>query len=580
MVPTQRPDVFRTMGINPFETKPETQTSQLPSQKTMSNKIWALGKSPIKIPALSRWASSYPRADIGRELILGFSNGFRIHYQGPRVSTFAKNLKSTVSHEAETRVKINKEVELGRISGPFTTLPISTLHISPIGLVPKKNGTWRLITNLSYPLEGSINSFIDPNEASVQYSSFDKVVNMISGLGKGALLGKMDIKSAFRLIPIHPSDFDLLGFKFKEEFYIDKCLPMGCSISCSIFEKFATFIEWVVMVKSKEKTLDHYLDDFLFAGKDGSETCARLMRTFGEVCEEIGIPIAGEKTEGPKTVIIFLGLEIDTEQMIVRIPYEKQLALVSDINLVLLRNTKVTLKSLQSLTGSLSFYARAIPVARAFIRRMFNAMTGISKPFHLVRITSGIKEDLEMWLIFLKHFNGVCYIPETNWCPSDTLGLFTDSAGSSDLGCGALFGYKWSVFKWPCTWQKMPIMKDITFLELVPILLAVLTWRLEFRRKKIVFNVDNEALVTILNKKTSKSTRVMSLLRPLLICCMNNNIQFKAVHVAGVQNSAADALSRFQFSKFREGVPGADMEPGQIPKDFLLYISTVKLTGC
>ena len=54
---------------------------------------------------------------------------------------------------------------------------------------------------------------------------------MIARLGPLAELGKVDIKNAFRLLPIHPGDFELSGFKFRNEYYIDKCLPMGCSIS-------------------------------------------------------------------------------------------------------------------------------------------------------------------------------------------------------------------------------------------------------------------------------------------------------------------------------------------------------------
>lgn len=64
----------------------------------------------------------------------------------------------------------------------------------------------------------------------------------------------MGIKNAFCLLPIHPGDFDLLGFKFKNQFYFDKCLPMGCSISCAIFEKFSTFLQWVVKEKAGQIT--------------------------------------------------------------------------------------------------------------------------------------------------------------------------------------------------------------------------------------------------------------------------------------------------------------------------------------
>ena len=51
--------------------------------------------------------------------------------------------------------KIIKELEAGRVVGPFTSLPFETLQVSPLGLVPKKQpGEYRVIHHLSYP-EGS-----------------------------------------------------------------------------------------------------------------------------------------------------------------------------------------------------------------------------------------------------------------------------------------------------------------------------------------------------------------------------------------------------------------------------------------
>lgn len=99
-----------------------------------------------------------------------------------------------------------------------------------------------MIMHLSYPKYESINYFIDPEVCSVHYSSFDNVVDMISSLGKGALLGKVHAKSAFRLIPVHQSDFELLGFSIDSLYYVDKCLPMGCSISCKILETLILLI--------------------------------------------------------------------------------------------------------------------------------------------------------------------------------------------------------------------------------------------------------------------------------------------------------------------------------------------------
>jgi hypothetical protein len=66
----------------------------------------------------------------------------------------SKNLVSAEQFSNETLAKIQNEVNLGRMLGPFKYLPISTLRISPIGLVPKSDGNWRLITLLPQPIAG------------------------------------------------------------------------------------------------------------------------------------------------------------------------------------------------------------------------------------------------------------------------------------------------------------------------------------------------------------------------------------------------------------------------------------------
>ena len=135
--------------------------------------------------------------------------------------------------------------------GPFDVQPLNNFKISPVGLIPKTDGSWRLITHLSYPPGISVNDGIDNNLCSVTYTTFDKVSQMVFKLGKGALMAKRDIKSAFRLLPIHPNDFHLLGIKVDGKYYVDTMLPMGLCLSCSLFEKFATFIHWLVQVMSR-----------------------------------------------------------------------------------------------------------------------------------------------------------------------------------------------------------------------------------------------------------------------------------------------------------------------------------------
>ena len=541
--------------------------------------IWAIGKSPIKIEPLLNYLQEYPLKNVVNELSDGFVNGFRLKYTGPRIHRVSPNLLSAYQHQEELKEKVRKEINLGRVAGPFDNLPISNLQISPVGIVLKSDGlNWRLISHLSYPPSNGINAFIDPKFCTVKYTSFDRVVEMLSQLGKGAEMGVIDIKSAFRLLRVYPGDFDLLGFQIEGKYYIDKCLPMGCAISCNIFEQFSTFLHWLVEKKSGMKTLDHYLDDFFFAGQKHSNYCKNLMNCFLDICHELGIPIAQDKLVGPVTNLIFLGLELDTLEMCIKIPAKKLESLITDLQYFLNQN-RITLKNLQSLVGSLNFFSKAVRSARAFNRRFYDLMSRAKKPYHFIKLNTETKEDMRMWLYFLQSFNGKTYFPQSSWSDSDVLELFTDSAGSADLGCGAYFSGQWAYFPWPKSWEEEGILKDMTFLEFVPVVLAIAIWGDRFQNQKIIFNIDNLSLVNILNSQTSKSKRVMALIRPFILYTLRNNVVFKAKHIFSKSNFIADAISRQQWDRFRTLAPQAQLNPQEIPVSFRQMICKMKLNG-
>jgi len=165
---------------------------------------------------------------------------------------------------------------------------------------------------------------------------------------------------------------------------------------------------------------------------------------------------------------------------------------------------------------------------------------------------------------------------EKYWLSNEALELFTDSSGNENLGCGAYFGGEWIQWKWSENWSGSDIIRDITLLELVPIVLALFTWTFKFEGKRLLFRTDNNALVTIINKRTSKSKRVMKLVRHLVLFTMCNNMQFKAVHVEGSKNVIADALSRFQMARFWKVAPNANKEPAVIPLKILEIISNLR----
>ena len=95
--------------------------------------------------------SNYPSRDVADKLFEGFKYGFKLQYTGPRVSVVCKNLLSAYQHSAQLLEKVNKEVQLGRIGGPYREPPISNSRLNAVGLVEKSDSSWRLITHLSHP---------------------------------------------------------------------------------------------------------------------------------------------------------------------------------------------------------------------------------------------------------------------------------------------------------------------------------------------------------------------------------------------------------------------------------------------
>lgn len=526
--------------------------------------ILLLGKSPVNVTELELELADYKHED-ANFLLSGFKFGFSINYTGPKVSTECNNLKSAVQNPKIVQQKIDKELKEQRIAGPFAEPPFPQFRVSPIGLVPKKQpGEFRLIHHLSYPQGFSVNDFIDSELCSVQYTSFDAAVAMVQEFGKNTLLAKSDVKSAFRLLCISPTYFDQLGFKFQGQYYFDKCMPFGCSISCSTFEKFAKFLEFMVKNKSPRGLIIHFLDDFLMAGKQGTNDCQALLDQFHQCLQRLSVPIATEKTEGPTTCLIFLGLEIDSVEMVVRIPMNKLIEIRVKIT-EMLKKEKVTLRCMQSLIGALNFACRAIIPGRPFCRRLINAICGLTVPHHHLRINKGIRQDLKMWLRFFQDFNGVSVFHNRFWVSNVDVELYTDSAAGWGLGCAAYFAGKWAFGAWPVSWFEQEIVHDITTLELFPIFVSLHIWGAELRNKKLLFHCDNMAVVQVVNSMTSKSEKLMVLLREITIHCLKLNIVIKAKHINGVKNVLTDALSRLQVDKFRRLAPGAEKEPAKIP---------------
>ena len=101
---------------------------------------------------------------------------------------------------------------------------------------------------------------------------------MIVKTGKGELMGKVDIKRAYRIIPIHPSDRYLMGMRWKGMFYVDLTLPFGLRSAPGIFNSVADLFEWTLVNNYNVQELLHYLDLYFSLGAAGTNICSTRLK--------------------------------------------------------------------------------------------------------------------------------------------------------------------------------------------------------------------------------------------------------------------------------------------------------------
>ena len=271
---------------------------------------------------------------------------------------------------------------------------VPTVHISPFGVIPKKHkpGKWRLILDLSSPAGLSVNDGIDKDLCSLSYISIDEVVKCIISQRQGAMLAKIDVKQAYRNIPVHPEDRPLLGMAWRGKVYLDKVLPFGLRSAPLIFSAIADALQWIIQAQGVE-FLFHYLDDFITIGKPGTLECENNLSIIKHYCDITGTPLEQDKVEGPATCLPFLGIELDTKAMEIRLPADKLLQLRQTLGEWTGRKAGRK-RALLSLIGLLNHACKAVRQGRSFLHRLINVAASVQKLDGFMRLNASAVRHL------------------------------------------------------------------------------------------------------------------------------------------------------------------------------------------
>ena len=526
--------------------------------------------SPLQIDHFAHELASHPNQAQVAYVLDGIRNGFRVGFQAhQRLHSASKNKVSALANPQVIDAYLDNEVRLGRVAGPYPSPPMPNLQVSSFGVIPKRGqpGKWRLIVDLSSPRGRSVNDGIDPEEFTLQYVRVDQIIQMVSRLGNGAFMAKFDVEAAYRNIAIHPSDRYLLGMKWGGNYFVDLALPFGLRSAPFIFDSVASMVEWILINNYQVSDLVHYLDDFIMAGPPNSNLCASHLSKSLQLCSELGLPLHPGKCAGPSTTMVVLGIELDSVNQIARLPAEKLRDLQTLLHTWHTRRW-CNRRQLESLIGHLHHAAKVVWPGRTFVRRMIDLLCCFRKPDHPIRLNCEFRRDLDWWHTFISSWNGVSFWLYPGVPVVSDVEVVSDASGA--IGYGAFYNREW----FNGVWMESQRSESIAYKELFPIVLAANVWGSSWAKQHVLFRSDNEAVVSILNRRTSKIPILMRLLRNLLLSAARLNFSFSSEHIPGVHNTTADALSRFNWQEFHRVAPMAQQAPTPIPPWLLVDLTS------
>ncbi|XP_072043013.1 uncharacterized protein [Amphiura filiformis] len=480
--------------------------------------------TPIQVDSFEHMLQSHPDQILVNNVCDGLRNGVDIGFRGLRTALRTPNMRSAFDNPEVIRATIQKELESGWSVGPFDSPPLPDFVVNSIGVVPKKSGTFRMITDLSRPEEG-VNHAICKDDYSLEYAGVDDATAILSHVGPDAYMCKLDIKDAFRLIPVRCEDWPLLGYEWEGEYFFHTRLPFGLRSSPFHFTQFSSLLAWIAGHQSQHS-------------------------------------IIPGKLEGPTPIITFLGIELNAPHQSLSLPPEKLQQLQQELSEWDPNRKKCTKRDLLSLIGKLSFASKCIPAGRIFFRRLIDLSMKAQKLHHRLDLTIEARQDIAWWARFLPEWNGTARFIEPTWTPADSLQLFTDAAAS--VGAGAYFMGRWFFIPWS---QEIKDNESIhiTWMELFPIVVAARVWGSAWFGKRVLFHTDNRAVVDIWYKQSSRAPLVMSLVRKLFLTAAQYNFHVAMTHIPGHTNTFADLISRNLQAQFHIVAPEADQDPILIP---------------
>lgn len=293
-------------------------------------------------------------------------------------------------------------------------------------------------------------------------------------------------------------------------------------------------------------------------GAPASRECADALTTLLSIFNRLGLPVAMRKLEGPGHQLAFLGFELDSSTLEIWLSPAK-LSELQQLFASWVGRRSCSKKELESLVGKLGHATRAVVLRKMFMRCMFELLAGAQQAHHHVHLNALFRSGVLWWATFLGSWNRMAMM-QTQGQGQPSHHVWTDASGRFRCGgvCPAL--QAWLQLQWPEPSSLGAVQlreESILLQELLPIVLACAVWGPNWQGSRVVVHCNNTGALAVVNTGYSKVPQIMHLLRCLFFIQAFFHLSVWAVHVPGMENGWADAISCNHLPLFFSQVPGA-----------------------
>lgn len=398
--------------------------------------------TPIKIDIFQELLKDHPNPPLVASVCRGLREGFwpyADHTIPDFMKTFDNSHRKIHPEVAEfIRTERDKEVRLERWSKPFGTELFEGMYAAPIGIKAKKaTGKKRLIIDQSHE-PYSPNSFIPKTRPDIPN---DTLANLGAALLKARanhpdqdlVVWKSDVKSAYRLMPMHPLWQMRQVVTVDGQFHVDRCNCFGNRAGGWVWASFISLVLWIgVNVKGLEDLFGYVDDDFSWELADNllyyppyDKNLPAKQVKYLELWDELGIPHEEDKQLFGKQLCI-IGFEVDPNHMYIKLPDDRREELLNEIMDLVTLNKAYSLTYYEGLAGLLNWTLDVYPLLRPGLSALYSDIKKLTRlkeeiPGEKIRIRPSHETCQELgWVArHLLHIGGIDILRSREWGPED-----------------------------------------------------------------------------------------------------------------------------------------------------------------